>query len=61
MKSQRLETKPPPHGWINELATIIGCDRGTVRRAIYDNSRGIKAEKVRQLYKQKYQNDADSD
>jgi len=54
IKDSKRVSAPPPHGWINDLARLAGCTRITVRTAIYDNKRGIKAEKVRQLYREKY-------
>jgi hypothetical protein len=57
-----METKitkvntPPPHGWVNELAKLARCTRTTVRTAIYDNRPGVKADRVRRLYKMKYEN-----
>lgn len=56
MGMQKVSVKSPPHrGFINELARLAGCHRETVSRAIYHNARGAKAEKVRQLYKAKYE------
>lgn len=47
-------TVPPPRGWVSRLAELAKCDRNTVRLAIYKNQKGVKSEKVRQLYKQLY-------
>ena len=44
----------PKHGFIKEIAAIVGCDRNTVRRALYENANGQKAEKARQVYRSKY-------
>lgn len=49
------KTNVPKHGFISELAAIVGCNRNTVRRALYENARGVKAEKVRQIYRLKYE------
>ena len=43
-----------PHGLIAELARLTGFSRITVRTALRNGAKGLKAEKVRQLYKQKY-------
>jgi hypothetical protein len=45
----------PKHGFINELAALAGCDRNTVRRALYEDARGPKSDKVRFLYQKKYE------
>ncbi|MFA6334115.1 MAG: ATP-binding protein [Bacteroidales bacterium] len=45
---------PPPHGYINEIAKILGCHRVTVSNAIKKNTKGILAEQARQIYKIKY-------
>jgi hypothetical protein len=47
--------KLPKHGFINELATLAGCDRNTVRRALYENAKGPKSDKVRILYQKIYE------
>lgn len=44
----------PKHGFINELAGLAGCDRNTVRRALYEDAKGPKSDRVRLLYQQKY-------
>ena len=45
---------PPPHGYVNEIAKILGCHRVTVSNALKKNAKGILAEQARQLYKVKY-------
>jgi hypothetical protein len=45
----------PKHGFINELAMQAGCDRNTVRRALYENAKGPKSDKVRLLFEQLYE------
>ncbi|MEN6444602.1 MAG: ATP-binding protein, partial [Candidatus Cloacimonas sp.] len=45
---------PPPHGYINEIAKILGCHRVTVSNALKKNAKGILAEQARQIYKIKY-------
>jgi hypothetical protein len=54
-KSNKVSV-PPQHGWINDLARLADCSRETVRTAIFDGRRGMKSEKVRQLYRAKYVN-----
>lgn len=44
----------PPHGCVGEIAKITGYSRKTVTTALRHNARGMKAEKVRQIYKEKY-------
>lgn len=44
----------PKQGWQKELAGLVGCTTATVNNAIHHNARGLKAEKVRQLYRAKY-------
>lgn len=56
MKQIRLEQKPPPTGFINELARLCNCSRQTVRTAIYNDALGEKAEMVRKMYRTKYIN-----
>jgi hypothetical protein len=46
----------PKHGFIKELAKLAGCDRRTVHRALYNNARGPKSERVRILFRDKYEN-----
>jgi hypothetical protein len=46
---------PPKRGWQKDLARMAKCTTCTVNNAIYHNAPGMKAEKVRQLYKIKYQ------
>ena len=55
METNKLQIKIPKHGWINELAKECGCERHLVTRALYQKITGKKAEKVRELYRQKYQ------
>jgi hypothetical protein len=47
----------PKRGWMAELAKLAGCSKVTVSNAIHHNARGVKAEKVRQLYRAKYLSD----
>lgn len=56
LKNTSLKTIPP-HGYISEIADILKCSRITVSNAIRHDTRGIKAEKARQLFKKKYCND----
>lgn len=44
----------PPRGYINEIAKLAGCDRRTVSAALHHNASGMKADKVRAIYKAKY-------
>ncbi|MDR2814649.1 MAG: hypothetical protein LBB79_08380 [Prevotellaceae bacterium] len=46
----------PPTGYQRELAKLAGCSVQTVVAALRHNSKGIKAEKVRQLFRAKYCN-----
>jgi hypothetical protein len=46
----------PKKGWQQELAKMAKCTPTTVNNAIHHNAPGIKAEKVRWLYRQKYTN-----
>jgi hypothetical protein len=48
-------TKIPKRGWQQELARQAGCTVQTVINALHYNAAGKKAEKVRQLYRIKYQ------
>jgi hypothetical protein len=41
-------------GWQQELARLCKCTPTTVNNAIHHNARGVKAEKVRQMFKIKY-------
>jgi hypothetical protein len=52
--SERLVV--PKRGWQKELATLAGCSERTVCAALHHNAKGIKAERVRQLYRAKYCN-----
>ncbi len=54
MEKQKSNQRPPQHGFINELAKLCGCNRNTVRAAIYNNARGTKSEFVRKMYRTKY-------
>ena len=44
----------PPHGLIAEMTKITGYSRPTITNALRHNSRGTKAEKVRELYVKNY-------
>ncbi|MDR2286537.1 MAG: hypothetical protein LBE04_03545 [Prevotellaceae bacterium] len=48
--------KPLKKGWVTELAKLCKCTTVTVSNAIHHNSPGVKAEKVRQMYRIKYLN-----
>ena len=54
----KMETvnKPPKHGYINDLAKLCGCNRQTVRTAIFENAKGPRADMVRKMYRTKYGN-----
>ena len=56
MEKQTEIKKMPRHGFINELARLCGCSRHTVRTAIYENAKGLKADMVRKMYRTKYGN-----
>jgi len=49
-------TRPPRHGYINELAKLCECSRRTVTRALFHGYTGAKANKVREVYKKHYGN-----
>jgi hypothetical protein len=44
----------PKRGWQKELARMAKCTECTVNNAIHHNARGVKADRVRQLYRIKY-------
>lgn len=44
----------PPHGCIGEIAKITGYSRTTITNALRTNAKGIKADKVRKIYLEKY-------
>jgi hypothetical protein len=56
IKSSKTINMPPPHGWVSELAKLAGCTRTTVYTAIYKNADGKKADRVRRMYRAKYEN-----
>ena len=45
----------PKKGFIKELAAAAECGRNTVSRALYNNSGGRKSERVRELYRNRYE------
>ena len=44
----------PKRGWQKELAKLAGCTAQTVVAALHHNAAGKKADRVRRLYKAKY-------
>ena len=44
----------PPHGCVGEIAKLTGYSRTTVTTALRNNARGLKADKVRKIYLEKY-------
>lgn len=58
--SKKMEEKAqkkiylPPHGCITEIANLTGYSRTTVMTALRKNAKGVKAEKVRQIFRAKY-------
>jgi hypothetical protein len=44
----------PPHGCIGKIAKLTGYSRTTVTNALRNRSRGLKADKVRKIYLEKY-------
>ena len=54
MDKQLNQKKKPQHGYINELAKLCGCSRATVRRALFEDAKGIKADFVRKMYRTNY-------
>ncbi len=57
--TKKSKVTPPPHGYINEIAKILGCHRVTVSNALMKNTKGMLAEKVRQMYKMKFGKESD--
>lgn len=51
-----IEKKLPQHGYIQHLAKICGCNRNTVRRALFEGQQGEKSDLVRKMYKKIYKN-----
>jgi len=45
---------PPPHGWVRKMVKLTGFSQPTITAAVRHNTRGVKAEKVRQLYRELY-------
>lgn len=43
-----------PHGCVTAIHRITGYSRTTIRRALRQNSKGEKAEKVREIFRKKY-------
>jgi len=52
MKKQEIFL--PPHGMIEEIRKITGYSRTTITNALRYGSAGVKAERVRRIYKAKY-------
>jgi hypothetical protein len=52
MKDKKITI--PPRGYQQELARLAGCSDKTVTAALRHGSKGVKAEKVRQLFRAKY-------
>ena len=48
------ELKLAPHGVMTELARLSGCCRKTVYNALRRNSGGVKASRIRELYRARY-------
>jgi hypothetical protein len=48
--------KIPKRGWQQELARTAGCTVQTVIKALHHSATGKKADRVRQLYSEKYIN-----
>lgn len=44
----------PPHGYINNLSKLCNCSRQTTSRALFTNSKGVKADLVRKMYLKLY-------
>lgn len=56
MRTKETPIFMPPRGIIKDLAEITGYSRTTITNALRYNTRGIKATKVRELYRVKYLN-----
>lgn len=54
MDKQVNQKKKPQHGYINDLAELCECNRATVRRALFEGSNGVKADRVRKMFRTKY-------
>jgi hypothetical protein len=59
MEAKSKKIVLPPTGYVQELARLAGCSMRTVNAALKHGGRGIKAERVRQLYRAKYGNGND--
>lgn len=46
----------PKHGFITEIAKAMNCHRTTVSNALYKKQKGVKAAKIREYFKKRYQN-----
>ncbi|OFY39467.1 MAG: hypothetical protein A2X18_05070 [Bacteroidetes bacterium GWF2_40_14] len=57
--TKKSKVTPPPHGYINEIAKILGCHRVTVSNALMKNTKGTLSERVRQMYKMKFGKESD--
>lgn len=44
----------PRHGYIKKLSKLCKCNRLTVSRALFENSKGVKADLVRKMYLELY-------
>jgi hypothetical protein len=56
MKKQTQAIFLPPRGWKKELAKLTDSCEKTVYNAIRQNSKGVKADKIRALFRAKYIN-----
>lgn len=46
----------PPYGCMKEIQRLTGYDRKTITTALRHNARGVKAERVREIFRAKYMN-----
>jgi hypothetical protein len=54
MEEEKVRVRVLKHGWQTELAKLCKCSRITVGKAIHHNAKGVKAERVRQMFRLKY-------
>jgi len=54
MQIKQITKKFPRHGFINDISRACGVSRHTVRTAVFENAKGVKAEFVRRYYRANY-------
>jgi DNA-binding phage protein len=53
-QKNKKEINLAPHGCVTEIAKLTGYSRTTITRALRNNTNGVKAEKVREIFRKKY-------